>query len=56
MKDKEQNLLQRQIRGLHEDNERIVAMYKLVQNTPIKGPKSNDEEVNGAPAVISEYA
>lgn len=31
-------------------------MYKLVQNTPVKGPKNTDQEVNGAPAVISEYA
>ena len=55
MKDKEQNLLTRQIRGLHEDNERMVQMYKMVQATPSKTTKT-EEEVNGAPTLISEYA
>lgn len=57
MKDREQNLLTKQIRALHEDNERIVAMYKMVQNTPpSKGAKGNDEEVNEAPTLNSEMA
>lgn len=30
MKDREQTLLTKQIRALHEDNERIMAMYKQV--------------------------
>ena len=30
-------------------------MYKMVQQTPLKGAKIDDEEVNGAP-YIAEYA
>jgi hypothetical protein len=55
MKDREQNLLTKQIRALHEDNERITAMYKMVQHTPLKAAKIDDEEVNGAP-YINDYA
>jgi regulator of replication initiation timing len=55
MKDREQILMTKQIRALHEDNERIVAMYKQVQQTPSKGAKK-DEEVNEAPIYVSEYA
>lgn len=55
MKDREQILMTKQIRALHEDNERIVTMYKQVQQTPSKGPK-NDDEVNEAPIYVSEYA
>lgn len=56
MKDREQNLLTKQIRALHEDNERIVAMYKMVQQTPLKGSKCTDEEANGAPSYVNDYA
>lgn len=56
MKDREQNLLTKQIRSLHEDNERIVAMYKMIQQTPPKGTKCADEEVNGAPLYVNDYA
>lgn len=49
-------MLTKQIRALHEDNERIVAMYKMIQQTPPKGMKSADEEVNGAPLYVNEYA
>lgn len=38
MKDKEQELLHRQIKGLQEDNDRIARMYQLVQKVAnIKG-------------------
>ena len=38
MKDKEQDLLHRQIKGLQEDNDRIARMYQLVQKVAnIKG-------------------
>lgn len=46
----------KQIRALHEDNERIVAMYKMVQQTPTKHAKGKDEEVNEAPTLNSEMA
>jgi len=55
MKDREQNLLTKQIRALNEDNERITAMYKMLQHTPLKTAKIDDEEVNGAP-YINDYA
>ena len=53
MKDREQILMTKQIRALHEDNERIVTMYKQVQQTPSKGTR---DEVNEAPIYVSEYA
>lgn len=50
MKDREQTLLTKQIRALHEDNERIVTMYKMVQSTPKKGNEDS------APTLNSEMA
>lgn len=47
MKGKEQNILQMQIRGLQEDNERIARMYQLVQS--VASNKKFDEEA-GVPA------
>ena len=44
-KDKEQNLLTRQIRGLHEDNERIANMYQMVKDMRTHTTKSQDEVV-----------
>ena len=42
---------------MHEDNERIVAMYKMVQATPSKGTKTTEEENVGTPREkVSEYA
>ena len=52
MRDKEHDLLHRQIRGLHEDNERIAKMYKLVQNVS-QGKPVNYQEV-AAPCHIYE--
>ena len=54
MRDKEHNLLNRQIRGLQEDNERIAKMYQLVQNFN-SGKPVNDEEV-AAPSRAWEQA
>ena len=54
MRDKEHSLLNRQIRGLQEDNERIAKMYQLVQNFN-SGKPVNDEEV-AAPCKAREQA
>ena len=54
MRDKEHGLLNRQIRGLQEDNERIAKMYQLVQNFN-SGKPVNDEEV-AAPSNAWEQA
>lgn len=45
LKDKEQNLLTRQIRGLHEDNERIAKMYQMVKDLRTVATKSDEGEV-----------
>ena len=45
MRDKEHDLLHRQIRGLNEDNDRIAKMYKLVQNVSQGKPVVVDQEV-----------
>lgn len=45
LKDKEQNLLQRQIRGLHEDNERIANMYQMVKDLRTVATKSDVDDV-----------
>ena len=45
LKDKEQNLLTRQIRGLHEDNERIANMYQMVKDLRTAATKSEEGEV-----------
>ena len=43
MKDKEQNILKMQIKGLQEDNERIARMYQLVQ-TVSQNKRIDDEK------------
>jgi len=43
MRDKEHSLLNRQIRGLQEDNERIARMYTLVQNVREGKPVTGEE-------------
>lgn len=45
LKDKEQNLLTRQIRGLHEDNERIANMYTMVKDMRTVATKSDEDAV-----------
>ena len=45
LKDKEQSLLTRQIRGLHEDNERIANMYQMVKDLKTAGAKAEEAEV-----------
>ena len=43
MRDKEHSLLNRQIHGLQEDNERIAKMYQLVQNFNSGNPVNSEE-------------
>ena len=52
MREKEHALLNRQIRGLQEDNERIAKMYTLVQN--VREGKPIQEEV-AAPCNVWEH-
>lgn len=54
MKDREQNLLTKQIRALNEDNERILAMYKMIQQTPPKTTGADAEVIVGS--YNSEFA
>ena len=54
LKDKEQNLLTRQIRGLHEDNERIANMYKMVKDMRTVDTNENEDVV--APNSAEAYA
>ena len=53
MRDKEHNLLHRQIAGLHEDNERMAKMYQLVQNVREGKSSAQDQEV-AAPCHVYE--
>lgn len=45
LKDKEQSLLTRQIRGLHEDNERIANMYQMVKDLKTAAHENQEAEV-----------
>ena len=56
MRDKEQNLFMRQIRGLQEDNERIAKMYQLVQNVSTGKPVLPSNEEIAAPSQAWEQA
>ena len=57
MKDKESALLQRQVEGLHEDNERIAKMYQMVnQSSGKKSLASTDGDENLAPNTRSGSA
>lgn len=46
MRDKEHAILNKQIRGLQEDNDRIAKMYQLVQNVREGKPANPSEEVS----------
>ena len=43
LKDKEKNLLKRQVDGLQEDNDRIARMYQMVQNVATTKLVSDDD-------------
>ena len=48
MRDKEHAILNKQIRGLQEDNDRIAKMLQLVQNVREGKPSSVAEEVSNS--------